>query len=516
MLRRAEPELLNIIRTHIHLINESNKYGLTPLHLSIGWPSGIQILLYHGAEVDVFDHGNLRPVDHAIARGCLTSLSLLETTNRSLKGLQTAFMVQVLPRRGYFGVVSYLIEMEANRRRNLQYLIINYLPQSLILRFLRKDRLLDAYAVDAMSALKQHNVSIPASLSFDECYRTVYHLMFLKRDFVESFWKAGFRDINEPNCNGDTPLMGLYPFDRLSDFLEMVDWFEEKGVKTDDTIRHIHSLAFSTGGHHPALCPCLISGHTVMHVLANRVGIEFGVWYTPSNPSWNCFERMLINEKQDACKCSCSLAGCRAVNIMIKPWAQKRWSLEMALYERRYARSYALRWPTRAWSVQWIEQITSEEIILDVIRFLTFDALGLTHTCCRQENEISTILTPFEDEDRIQEIQDEEQEDLRLLEDLLLEFGQYRRRSNCCIREFYFTYWRVRMKEVLSEEKISNQDDLREIGISLYASQPQRFTFVDFLDKWVNSPFDSLTLDGRNELPTDRWHKMIGEHGDVR
>ena len=84
--------------------------------------------------------------------------------------------------------------------------------------------------------------------------------------------------------------------------------------------------------------------------------------------------------------------------------------------------------------------VTSEEMILDVIRFLTFDTLGLTHTCCRPKYRSLNDLAPPEDEDEIQKIHNEEQKDLRLLEDLLLEFDEYRRKSNYSIREFYLTY----------------------------------------------------------------------------
>lgn len=497
VLRRSESELLNVLKAHLHLINEPNGSGLTPLHLSIGWPSGIQILLDHGAEVEVFDRHDLRPLDHAILRACLTSLTLLEKTNRPLQGLERALSAEKDERSNE--ILDYLINMEVNRRKDLQSLVLNHLPRSLVLRFLAKDRLLDAHAVDTVIALKQHNVQIPASLSFDESRRTVYHLRLLERDVAESLWNAGFRDINEPDCNGDTPLM--QPGRSREDFLELVDWFEEKGVKTDDTVQHIHSLASFRGGHHPALCSCLPSGHTVMHVLANRVSINLFFGSIHSDWSRECFQRIVINEKQDKCKCACSSAGCRAVIIIIKPWIRK---IQIALVELGTRERWILEsW--LFWLLRSIKNITSEEIILDVIRFLTFDTLGLTHTCCRQEEEYPQNSTSFEDEDAIREIHDEEQEDLQLLEDLLSEFEQYRRRSNCCIRDFYFTYWRVRMKQVLSEETISNQDDLREIGVSLHSSEPQHPKFLNLLDICVNN---GLIDDEVKKLRTFEWVQL--------
>lgn len=473
---------------------------LRPLHLSIGWPSGIAILLNHGAEVNVYDNQYLRPVDHAILRGCLTSVAFLEATNFSTLGLEVALYTGEQARST--GILDYLINIETDRRRNLQSLVSNFLPQSFILRFLAKDRLLDAYARDAVSALKQHNVSIPVSLSFDKSQRTVYHLTSLKRDAADCFWKAGFRDLNEPDCFGNTPLMKLdfRSHETYSHYyLELIDWFEGKGIKLDETVQHIHSLAFLSRDHHLARCSCLTSGHTVLHLLAHRVSMGLALRSFWSDRSLNCFLRILMNEKQDACKCACTLAGCRAVFIAAKIWSRNSWGFESRLPEK----INSVRWPSRFWLFCFMDMVTSEEMILDVTRFLTFDTLGLTHTCCRPSYGSSKDLTPFEDEDEIQEIHDEEQEDLQLLEDLLLEFDDYRRKSNCTIQEFYLTYWRCRMKEVLSGEKTSNQDDFREIGVSLHASKKYRYTMVDLLDELVNDPTDDSTDDKITNLKGD-------------
>ena len=333
VIRRSESDLLNVIKTHRHLINQPNIFGLRPLHISIGWSPGIAILLDYGAEVNVFDNQNLRPVDHAISRACLTSVAFLEATNFPTVGLEMALYTGEQARSS--GILDYLINMEVDRRRNLQSLVSNFLPQSFTLRFLAKDRLLDAYAVDAVSALKQHNVSIPASLSF-KFHRTVYHLTSLKRDAAECFWKAGFRDINEPDCFGNTPLMKLdfHFHDCYSDYLELIDWFEEKGVKLDETIQHIHNLAFLSGHHHLARCPCLTSGHTVLHLLAHRVSMGVALRSFWSDRSLNCFLRILMNEKQDACKCACTLAGCRAVFIAVKSWSRNSRRFESPLPEK--------------------------------------------------------------------------------------------------------------------------------------------------------------------------------------
>lgn len=499
--RRSESDLLNVIRTHRHLINEPGVFGLRPLHLAIGWSSGIITLLNHEAEVNVFDDQNFRPIDHAIWRACLTSVSLLEETNFPTFGLQRALFTGKQAKGT--SILDYLISVEVNRRRNLRALVTNHLPQSRILSFLGKDRLLDAHAIDAVSALRQYTISIPASLSFEKSSRTLYHLDSLQRHVAESFWKAGFRDINEPDCFGNTPLMKWNPPFCGNDYLELIDWFEEKGSKIDETVQHIHSRAFFSRNHHLALCPCLISGHTVLHWIANRVNMDVLRWPLWSDRSLEMFQRIIMNEKQDACKCACSLTGCRGISIIFKPWTRNARGFGTFL-----PRLMIKEWPSKFLLLCLTENTISEEIIHDVIRLLTFDTLGLTHTCCRPKDEDPMDLIPFEDRDEIQEIHDEEQEDLQLLEDLILEFDEYRRKSSCCVRDFFCTYWRSRMIEVLSEEKSFNQDEFREIGVTLHASQREHWTFVDMHDELVNDFTNDLIRKHLQNGLTNKWIKI--------
>lgn len=106
----------------------------------------------------------------------------------------------------------------------------------------------------------------------------------------------------------------------------------------------------------------------------------------------------------------------------------------------------------------------SETAFSEIIRILTFQALGLTHTCCR--TRIDSFgwlqLTPFEDDDDTSEIHDEEREDLQLLEDLLLEFEQQRQDKPSSFRKFIFGYWWTRMQEVWSEEDLLDVSEREE------------------------------------------------------
>lgn len=483
MLRRSEPELRKVLQCSHHLIDEPNALGLRPLHLSASWPCGIEILLGCGADIYVKDECGYYPVDHAISLACPESLALFAKTEDSWNRggtLSLAFSFAATlggDQAIRVGIAKAVIKMAANQRRKLQALISEYLPESPICTHLScGDQLLDVHAFDAVAALKQHGVFIPIPLQVDKYRGTVYHLPIPTTKILNSLWEAGFRDINEPDPDGRTPL--ILPEDLinlhtncLKDFLERVDWFLVKGVDPEQKIQHIHQNSYWRCNSNVG-CSCLKSGHTVMHFLAFNLSIITRWDYTGYHRNLNIYKRgdyagcyrpliledtrlcailkdILNNENRDACKCACaSSAGCQAINITIK------YHQEFFLSKFDSPSHFdTLIWPIPAAKAN---DFISETTFSEIIRTLTFHALGLTHTCCRGKKGWlnGLLLRLFEDEDDISEIHDEEREDLQLLEDLLLEFEQQRRDKPCSFQKFISGYFVSRMREVLSEKAL--------------------------------------------------------------
>lgn len=438
--------------------------------MSIGWPSGIKILLDHGADSNVTDRDGERPVEHAVARLCLDSLTLLEEASCPLNSLRTAANLEYAGKVDKVKlaiIIDYSIAMEARRRQNLQTLIVNYLPKELILRLLPfGDRLIDIYAVQGASALQQRSISIPRTLEFFEPAQTVYHVRYLTSKVQESLWGAGFRDINEPNWKGQTPVMILGPIvifhpwafgcpSTLENVLERIEWFETKGVDLNEKVQDIIHRATCIHTK-PIECSYLTSSHTVSHFLAFHLAFavdrqldfaEKGVRLLEKR-HLESLRRIITKETQDACKCACSSAGCRAICNFLK-------GLDGYHVARGDSELCCLRgkmWSTIPWSMLIITEPTSKEIFFDILRFLTFHMLDLTHTCCRKKvkyEDHALDLVQFEDEEEIREIHEEEREDLQCLEDLLLGFEHQRRESDCSNKDFFDQYWWPRMREVL-------------------------------------------------------------------
>ena len=489
MLRRSESELREVLQYSHHLIDEPNARELRPLHLSVGWPVGVEILLNYGANVNVIDEQGYYPIDHAIQSVYQESVALLGKADCALRpssrkskgtlGLAIAlaaccFVSGELKVR----IAESVIMLEANQRRKLQALVSDYLPESSVWAHLSvEDKLLDRYMFDAVAALKQHHVSVPFPLKLNEYKGTVYHLLGLTSDMLNSLWKAGFRDINEPDSRGRTPLI-LPDFvvtrpDCLEVYLERVHWFLDKGVDPDQRFQDTHQNSYWKCNVRDG-CSCMKSGHTAMHFLAvnlSKTGLLFKYQdqspYLKDTRARAVLRDIVNNETRDACKCACSLAGCQANNILVKTILSTSFTFAFIFFRNLpFEDIFRMAiWPVPAAKAN---DFISETTFVGIIRALTFRVLGLTHTCCRESDDsyFELQLTPFEDEDDISEIHDEEREDLQLLEDLLLEFEQHRRESPSSYRKFLNGYWSSRMREVLSEQstldEMSDEESLDE------------------------------------------------------
>lgn len=477
MLSRSEPRLIAAIETHFDRINEPSFLALRPLHLSVSWPDGIRILLKCGATVNVTDRKGWTPVDHAIERLALQSLDLFEKAGCALftrLRLQSALnhdweyerTPNKDPRRT--NVLNIKIKEEANRRRKLQSLFDHSLSER-VLRDLAisKDKLLDQQAPAAKAALQRHNVSIPPWLQIEYDSGTVYHYDFLTVKVLDTLWKTGFRDVNGLNRAGHTPLM-TEKFYRMNSeqALEMIAWFENKGVDIDEQIHHLHQISQLQVGSRWRDA-YTIAGHAVVHYLCCSSPVSLDTFrnsevFGLSKGSQVCLRRIVSSETQDACQCACSSTGCRALHIIFKGLCGYD-TTDIGLVK-------AGLWYEVLSFIDSHGKILNETVS-EIVRFWTFEVLGLTHTCCRKrildsvddDFKYKFILMPLERE-KIQKIHKKERKDFEFLENLLMEFEKRREQLGYPpIRKFMRGYWRSRMKEVLSERKRPDFNHIRQI-----------------------------------------------------
>jgi len=126
----------------------------------------------------------------------------------------------------------------------------------------------------------------------------------------------------------------------------------------------------------------------------------------------------------------------------------------------------------------------------EFLRFITFNTLGATHTCCWIEHidigdcfgsqRSVPVLKDFTGD--VDDIRREEEELGRRLEDLVVEFQHELDRSREALDKFTNGYWRRRMREECtpSEEEIRN---LTSVGCIFDQKGKFRFLHLDILPK---------------------------------
>lgn len=158
-------------------------------------------------------------------------------------------------------------------------------------------------------------------------------------------------------------------------------------------------------------------------------------------------------QTKDGCKCACSPNGCSVTTIMLKRILGIPRNVPRSEKLRRFA-------------------INCDIDPLIVIRFLTFERMEMTHTCCVREKFHGTLRSvrfiKFDDKNRI-DIQEEESEYIELLEELVTEFEQVFHSSGNTLQDFLEGYWASRMDEIMTADTSSEEEEIkrtRELGVT--------------------------------------------------
>lgn len=148
-----------------------------------------------------------------------------------------------------------------------------------------------------------------------------------------------------------------------------------------------------------------------------------------------------------------------------------------------------------------------DHVCAGALRFLTFEALGIRHTChCRQGKETGPPCQHYSEE-VIREMQEEDHDSLHLLDELIEEFTEELKVSGDTFERLLTGYWADRVGEVLEDLKMSKMSPeqvraAEEVGIiwdddSVSASQGQRS--------------NRLTLSERLEALIDEIDEIVAE-----
>ena len=476
-MAKARPWLINAIRRHPESINQPNALGQTALHLSVFWPEGLQYLLDAGADIDAGDHDGITPVFYAAihllpkplivlaGRACLLHMTRHRPSEarrrEGLSLLQCVLQEWGLVRRDKTeATFDAIIKVVVERRHNLKVLAQSSLDAKAVERLqLSNEAVLDRNASTAISMMGE-KIDVPAWLAHLTWeHSTVYHIEFVTLQWLQRLWDAGFREIDEPDEWGHSPLMVHRVRDRYRniDYWEAQSWFVTNGADLYRRQKYVFSKRRIEDYNKT-------SSTTAWHYLAYQLG-EYNMGgsvqrFFPDLEPFSEQARHLIlyvltESPSDSCDCPCSAKGCRASTMMGKNFT--RWALCLQV-SQELAQFLNIDQPSLAW------------LRGEMIRFNTFEKLDLRHTCCQMDYaegpQRFVICEPY-DEDEIHEIHEEQAEQIEKLEALLIEFDNKYEESGSTFSDFMGGYWLDRMKEVLSEEGPVDHEALEDMGIVL-------------------------------------------------
>lgn len=283
------------------LIDQPNFIGQTPLHLSVRWPKGMEVLLKENANIYAVDYRNKTAASYAAHHNLIEPLRLLGKADcgplvfngqyspwslldevmenqsalvyREARGNQDS-----VPKLD--AILSYTVSLLSERRRSLKNLVVSSLTQSSIRKLtLSSNRVLDHNAALAIAMLQEVDVDVHKSLSTTKYGQTVYHGVHLNQRHARSLWQAGFRNVSQLDDSGRSPLMVCRSYselDNLEPYLKLVAWLVSNGA----SLHCLQGHTFRTGNmdrDYDSRCVKTNADSSIMAV--HYVGLQLGVMF---------------------------------------------------------------------------------------------------------------------------------------------------------------------------------------------------------------------------------------------
>ncbi|GAW19705.1 hypothetical protein ANO14919_091940 [Xylariales sp. No.14919] len=415
----------DLIRRHPESLQEVNQFGCTPLHLAVNHPTCLRLILEAGglSMLEAYDAWHCTPLACASFMGYRASVQILLAAGSHIYLWQLGDVHESC-------LEDLLIDFK-KRREELKLLALENLTGEEANYFgLHEHRVLDAHAFEVERLLKKRGVHIPFYLQVDRFFH-IYsgYNSAVSEGVLDRLWDLGFYDVDILN------LFGVPPLCDNNDFT-IVRWLIEHGANYWTPLSERDAKSNITA--------------TPAHFVLAKIGrpgkrkVEVERWVV---------EKLSQVRAQDTCACPCFVGGCTPFKALFNYW---RWS--------RGTPPELARWYME--SVQPFHDIFTEEDLIAGLRYMTFDALELTHTCC-ESYHYSRPQPAAED---VAEIHSEQSRVLGLFADLLIELESIAREDRggvslivCDAEEFWMRRWLPRVVELLDS---LDGDNLTEEEIS--------------------------------------------------
>lgn len=328
-------------------------YRLTTVQLCVSWPEGLRRLLRTNA-VAVLDEVALY---FAVVADCVESVDLLFKAGCPIKfKIFTPSIFQRASERCMSVIASNLA------RRRLDLLSLAQQQQVTGPNLVLSSDIPDDQASYLCSSLDDSGISIPLALRVPLSYSTIYHFHGISVHHYPIFFKNGFTQLSAPNIFGLLPTMTQHLLNAPNSFqldyekrLESLDWLEGQRL-----MEQTPTDPFNLGLNIQA---------TGWHYLSRyRADSEFYHKIRDFYPKKT--KDALGVPVLDKCRCWCtpSERGCTPLTTALKSYL-KEFNKPVPAVLCDFCHIAIQDTGSRGWCTE-------------VIRFLTFEALEMTHTCC--------------------------------------------------------------------------------------------------------------------------------------
>ncbi|KAK8044797.1 hypothetical protein PG993_004821 [Apiospora rasikravindrae] len=462
-------EISRLLNRFPGMLQERNVFGQTPLHLAVGKPECLSLLVKAAAGsseiLDSINDAGVTPLEVALTISKDTCRSRFQGRKCSRCGCAQGVCILLNAGCAVFPPRKWVMERTSNRalrrfarhmgyrRSRLKELSMAYLSIFENERFsIYSDRTPDHQANQLVEILEKHDISVPGILKLNagkahtasnsKSYNSVY--AELQRPWqAELFWELGFRDLNSASPGRNVPpLSHMWKFASPQD-LDYVYWLLEHGA--DPFI--------------------LFSPERGTH---QRKQLS---WHRPAHVKDRSWAHLVFHEVGRICKCL--LDGCTLQANQLKGITEFGFNhnglTSLVFLSSRLSWYYERFWMTIPYNRH-----------RDTMRYLTFTALGATHTCCCPWRPDSGLQW---DPGEIDSLQEEERHLTEILEGLVTEFDRQfyaildaQPDNHEQLAEFWGVCWLPRMQQVLAELDTTDLPEeakrsTEEIGVVWYGPE---------------------------------------------
>ncbi|PMD67703.1 uncharacterized protein K444DRAFT_606604 [Hyaloscypha bicolor E] len=447
--RRNEDDVLRILSKFPNsLMSEKTIWDQNPLHLAFDWPRGLRILLNHGGSqlIKQPERQGHTPLAYSFHSTDLEAPHILLSTSLENKDDILQFAISWFRETDRWGrpsyareigepVLSLVVSIMARHREILYHETTISLSSDIhAAPHLDTDENLDVKFVGACRATDSEGIKLRAPMRAQREYpwEFVYHQRDLTMIAADKLWEAGFVDIDVENEAGFTPIELHCSEGDCHNFF-VVLWLLGKGV----SMRESQSPPTHGRGLATPL-PCYIwyflSEFSDYHRAQTRP-----LFYEVSK----AYPSLYSLELYDDCCCPCTSSGCNLVVFFLKG-----------------SRSYEDAEEVLSFMDDRRDQFVGS-LAYSILRLATFEALGLTHTCCKpvcKGGKLERFAPRFEESEE-HELHYEERHGIEQLKLLVDEFMAHYLATDGLIAHFLRGYWKIRMLEYISSGKLENEED---------------------------------------------------------